>query len=511
MNMRLRQSFANFVARNLLAVVTVTLALLTACATFAGDREDWVAKNMKGGPEWEFSSEALLEHGIFATSDHTENPDRFWAAFHFAQAEQKRFVGMLRERCPQTGCRIEEVGGKWKHLGNDFRVTYPDGFWFQVSFDPGCIEVLAKPGTAEDFERASERLDRDLFGLAEEAELVVWSDSKGHFNFGARSAFGDDVDLFFRFFADQQNNASLALGSLGLDPLCAPPLCVLPDKSGQAQRDALTEIFAEAKLGRFRSIDAAARAINQRVYTATYHHSDEVPQHNQAVNLEAVAKVDSRTTDERIELRYPFGQPDTQSFVKLIRLFKARIRYLAVQRAKGEPLVYNPRFADTFDYPARSLKSRFYLFVIESGLEWDEFESLLAPGNEQIRGAKLAAFLSEDATLAARLGSLNLYMDLLETSPYVRELTVKLLADPRAANLTERSHILRRLSALADSLPRTQVVPPAKTGFVRHLMRVVRPGSQNQNVERTNWAIEIMKRAGGPAAPLRVRCESALR
>ena len=49
-----------------------------------------------------------------------------------------RLVRHFEPECPQLGCKVVKVEGKWD---SDYRIEYADGWYFTVSYDPRCVEI----------------------------------------------------------------------------------------------------------------------------------------------------------------------------------------------------------------------------------------------------------------------------------------------------------------------------------------------------------------------------------
>lgn len=367
----------------MLRLIATTLFFLALVVHSAGA----MASATFGG-EIELTNEALQE-STFEGRGRTEHT--------LERAAQLEFVKKLREQCRVNKCKIKEVFGKFN---SEYQVTYLDGWWFQVSFDPGCVEILFKPSTTETLKTQAARIDRDIFGVGKTAGLTAWKEQNAHVNIGITSTFGNDAELFLRFFVDYANHPDLALGSLGLDLANGPPIAALKQK----QQDELKKIIAEFYDGKLKTIPEIGHAILTRVYTETLE-PGWLGNHYQAVGLRDLKNAEKA----RLELRAIWGQSSADDFIKIGNLMEARVRFL---RSQKEPIEFVPHWKEEF-LPSE-LKARFLVYVEETGEKFSDYVSLL---DEEVAEAKLPAFFRDKAPS----GNLpKTYFDLAESSPYVR-------------------------------------------------------------------------------------------
>jgi hypothetical protein len=322
------------------------------------------------------------------------------------------FTELVRQAC--GGCREMIVRGKF---GDHVRFIFPSGFWLTVTHDLGVIEILTKPATLEELRAVQPELDRVLFKAAKAGGFRIDREDTAHFNFGAKSAFGNNPKEFLRFFVDYQNHAHLALGSLGQDLHNAPPLSALTE----AQRQALQLVIEQTEAGRFKTISEVADEIRRKVYTQTYDPAFGDPIHYQALGLKYLTYNNLKEGDRPVELRAVWAQPNTGHFIRVAELIEARLAYL---KQKQEPIVYKPQ--SLVEIPTwEESATRFYVYVVETGLDFEKFKMLLP---REAREAGLADFLNEDVALDVRIKSLTEYQDLISISSWFRHYAEQLIA-----------------------------------------------------------------------------------
>jgi len=380
---------------------------------------------MTFGPEWELTSADLQEAPEFHGGPAPNCPEK--------QA-QMLFVEKIRERCQKLDCTVTGKPGKWD---TDFTVQFTDGWWFKVSYDPAVVEITAKPSTLEELTAREALLDDAIFATGAELGLKPKADSSAHVNFGVNSAFDGDPELFLRFFVDYANHPDLTMGSLGYDdPENSPPLALLK----QQQRDALQEIIREFYTGQFKTVAALARAIQDRVYTSSYNPDWGGATHYQAIGLKTVNRTDLTKQDAPEELRSVFSQLSVEQFVLVGRLLEGRINYLKTVKT---PIVYTG--TTRADFTASDLKNRFYIYVTEAGMNYADYKSLLPLS---VQKAALSPFLTDNASIMARLKDLENFTDLFDASPWIKERARQTIASAQAVKNPTALEIVARVKAL---------------------------------------------------------------
>lgn len=377
----------------------------------------------------------LTRHGL---GDVEFNPRN--ASTSDEKKEQMRFVEVIQARCKMLGCTVQPIKGKWD---TDYRVTYPDGWWFKVSYDPTCVEITFKPSTLEVLETKVALINDHIFETGKMAGLHVGRGDTSHFNMGIRSAFNDSAKNFLRFYVDYANHPDLALGSLGKDIYNGPPLSLL----GEDQRQALKQIVADVESGKLLTLGEVTAAIQQRVYTRSYEPSWGAAHHYQAVGLKYVNQTNLATQDAPFELRSVWIQDRAEQFNLIARLMEARIGYLNNQAG---PIEYSG--TDRTDFSRSELRTRFAIYVGETGLDPATYEALLP---DEVRDARMSAFLDPRARADKRLHEISKYWDVIEKSPYAQQKALEIVMDPQLRNNSEAYEISQRLRLMKRAAPPT--------------------------------------------------------
>lgn len=337
--------------------------------------------------------------------------------------------------CTNGRCSVEFVDGKW---GLDHKVKFSDGWWFKVSSDPGCVEVTFKPSTLEILENKRHIINEYIFSAGKSVGLKPTKTENTHFNMGIRSAFNDSGTDFLKFFVDYANHPDLALGSLGYDLYNAPTLSVM----NQSQREALKEIVERNANGELMSISDIAREIEVKVYTHVYEPSWGGENHYQAVGLKYVNQTDLNRQDAPMELRGVWSQTSAENFNLVAKLIQGRIQYL---KRNPTPIVYHAPVQKEFS--ASELKTRFYIYVEEAGLKYENFESLLP---DSVRRATFEPILNPKATYAQKLKDIESYWPDMTTSEWVRNRIIDILSDAKGKNHPVVENYLKKIQDASE-------------------------------------------------------------
>ncbi|MBC7421425.1 MAG: hypothetical protein H7328_11925 [Bdellovibrio sp.] len=364
-----------------------------------------------------------------------------------AMKAKAEFMEQIYIACKTAGCTVTEISGKFT---TDYRVTLKNSWWFVVSHDPSVIEVTTKPSTLAELKENKENINSLIFKPARNAKFTVHHSDNAHFNFGGLSAFDNDPREFMKFFLDYHNNSHLGLGTLGQDLSNAPPLSYL----GKDQRLALKTIAAEVEQGKFKTLAEVTTAIMQRVYTKTYDPDFADPVHFQAIGLKYLKQNNMRkpyteiielqvlldlipfvdfstVVDRPVELRAVWSQTSAEHFIKVAELIEGRLAFLKTQTG---PLVYQSSERKKIN-TWQEANTRFYIYVVEAGLDFKKFKSLLP---KEALDYEFSEFLNEDLPLRERVESLRYYTDLIDISSWFRSYSENLI---RTGGFENEPHI----------------------------------------------------------------------
>jgi hypothetical protein len=285
-------------------------------------------------------------------------------------------------------------GAKFRTEYSNAGTTFfsPNGWSFQVTLDPGVVEIKMSPMTVSAFKKFKDDIQDAIFVSAANEGLIPWQYlGGGHINIGV-SVFGDDLLLARNFIVDFWNHNELAMGVLGYDTNNAPPLLLQTESTQRAVRNL---IDAFDRFGFDSTAPPVARFFAQFKDTfiglprvmALWNREDSSSKYMD-VNFNR-SYVDVRMS--RLEIRCVRPQANIEVWINQIELFEARIAYL---RKFHVPIPIRPRvpmveplkmmmgdnghvLSPPVD-PQLALKS-FYKYVSESGLNWSDHRGYIWP------------------------------------------------------------------------------------------------------------------------------------
>ena len=336
-------------------IVLIFLTIFVSCSTaeLSSSRAPAGKRSPTFGGEIEFSNKEVDRAGELV------GYNIVWT--EVGRSYQMKFKNQVLKTC--GGCIYEII--KDQYDLSIFRITYPDGWWFEITQDPGTLEIKTRPSTPEMIKKLEERIDRDIYKNAEKLGLVPnYLDSgSGHIHIGITSAFGTDIRHFRNFMVDFANHPELASGVLARDKANAPALMQLNEKQIQAFQD-LTEKGAFEHL----TIEELAKSIDEEVYFRTLESTFYPPEKYQAFNVTRPSSGKYSKSEETVEIRSLQTQKDAHDFYLITKLLAARIDFL--KKKKGVLEFYPHRLSS---YTAQDKVNRFYQYVVETGLNWSDY------------------------------------------------------------------------------------------------------------------------------------------
>ena len=303
------------------------------------------------GGEFTFTNPAIqaAQEGSFVNSDQSEGA-------------RDRMAEILKTRCAGGECTLETIQN---HYGVDtVRVTYRDGWWFQVSTDPAVVEVQTKAATYEQLLAMKERIQKDIFDVAKQAGMTPHENTGGgHIHIGMTSALDDSALLFRNFDADFENHSELSSGILSHDHSNSPPVAALTTE----QKTKFAKVLADFDHGRLRTVRAFAKRLQADVYAQTPSGWDP-PEKYHALNVTRIAGDDFPEAEKTFEVRSIRPQQSANDFLLETHLFEMRLLRL---KQELRPIHY-------YENPApltEAMKAaRFYEYVHDAGLNWDDYK-----------------------------------------------------------------------------------------------------------------------------------------
>lgn len=308
------------------------------------------------GAEFTFTNNAMMNEKISGNIVNSPQAEK-------AQTELKE---LIKERC--AGCTMRVTSNSYGV--KTYKFTYPDGFWFVVATDPGCLEIQTKPSTYAQYKKYKNIIQSDLFDSA--ASLGMFSDKDvggGHIHIGMKSAFDGDAVLFRNFVADYANHGELNSGIMDNDRAKAPIL----DDLNRNQRKAFKELLFDFDNGKakVKTIKGFAKSLEKEVYYKTPMGWDPSFKY-QALNVHRVYGDEFSEAARTVEIRAQAAQKTFEDYLKQIQLYEKRIKFLSSKETKR--IIY---LDEGPELTGRDKVEQFYAYVTESGLDWNDYKYML--------------------------------------------------------------------------------------------------------------------------------------
>lgn len=327
----------------------------------------------------------------------------------------ERMAQAVRRMCPE--CLERTVTGKW---GKERRFILPDGFWFQISWDPNVVEILTKPTSLEKFKKNASTIQKMIWESAAEAGLSADPDYRaGHFNFGVKDSFAQNTQEFLKFIVDFANRPELAIGIFrASNPLNSPHLAQL----SPYQRSALADIARKAQNKKDPLSKLTVKEMAQHLVAKVFYQSATASQvgssawYYQALGLKSILEM-QEGDDAPFEIRSVRSQRDVYDFILIAEIVEARIAYLKKLPAEFSYLVTQ---TSKTQFTEKELAARFYIYLEEAGLSWERYKRIL-PENISVLDPKE---IFHDVQQLARL------LDIAPTSPWLQARLQDILAHP---------------------------------------------------------------------------------
>ncbi len=308
------------------------------------------------GVEFEFQNEATM-----AAADEGK-------ASKAVKAYQASMLEKIKSLCEKRGnCTVTESLRRWGQ-SMDYVITYSDGWSWRLSTDPGTVEIQTAPTTIEKYTEMADRIQTDIFGVAEASGLHASKETgSGHIHIGVESAFQENPLHVRNFIVDQVNHSELALGIFEEDISNAPPLSELTAK----QKHAFREVIQEFDDGKIKTLVELTQSITSRVYYANL--SGWTPTEKyQNINLTRINRYAYDFDRQTIEIRAFKAQSNVEEFLKEITLLQKRIDFL--QKNEGRVALVRSIVSPKDELEAAR---RFYQFVTETELKWDDYKQFV--------------------------------------------------------------------------------------------------------------------------------------
>jgi hypothetical protein len=286
---------------------------------------------------------------------------------------------VLNSQAKDSDYKVSDIRDEVASMGyapESFTVTYKNGFWFQVTMDYGVLEVKAKPLTIQEWEEMAPTVQRHLFDSM--ASVGLHPDIErggGHIHAGAQEAFRGNPRILAAYLTDLWSELENDGGILRGHTRQAPEI----HEYSLSDQKAYNQILSWVEQGRIKSDLQLASLINKL-------HPLNGRMAKGGVSVWRITSDNIRRRTATLETRKIRPQKDMKTFILILKLLEARLKF--VLENKLEPLT--PIEIRQFRVPEDNLANRekqvrwFYKFVTESGLDFDDYRTLLTPDYESI-------------------------------------------------------------------------------------------------------------------------------
>lgn len=283
----------------------------------------------------------------------------------------RKLAKVVGQKCRYLNCQVQAVNGKW---GKEFRVQLQNGWWFQISYDPLCVEIQTKPSTLQELYLVHDIAHDLIFNSAIEAGLEVRPSRATHMNTGARSAFGYDIRSLFNYFVDNASHPEFASGVFRKNWNTAPPLII----SNPTAMESIQAIQEKIESGKIKSFAQLAKEISKKLHAHVVNVQFN-PKRNQDLSFRKLITLTSQLPDPDInEIDMPFERRG----VRAVRSFLEFILHAEIIESRISWVKNQPGFIPFVRKEGNELSTRgkndfFKQWLIETGLSADRYGTLI--------------------------------------------------------------------------------------------------------------------------------------
>lgn len=322
---------------------------------------------LRFGPEMTISSQEILDS--FPRTLHGATSPVSIAKIEAMRRNIQRRYTLLGLRPPRFEF-FDQAGGWPRHA---YRIRYPDRFELTMITDPGVIELNSTPSSQIEIERHLGRFQSDFFDEGARLGLTpALFTGSGHIHIEVTRLHPVTVRNFLASFF---NSTGLAAGALNEDVFNAIGMGEIPEENKSRLRAAFLDFdrIERPRIYHLNSLAHGAYAIPLAAEPPEYREArNEVrPRKYFAVNFGAIDKFGT------IEIRSIRPQASALAYLKLVKLFVARMKVAERQRRAGvrvpigelRSLRGNPQ----------AILAEFDRYVTEAGLRFEDYREFILP------------------------------------------------------------------------------------------------------------------------------------
>jgi hypothetical protein len=278
-----------------------------------------------------------------------------------------------------------------------YSLDYPDGFRLTVFPDPGVLELNSSPSSLTVLEKNAERIQSDYFDEGRKLGLAPAAFAgSGHIHMEVTKLHPVTVRNFLASFF---NATGLSAGGLNEDVFNA----IGPGEMPAANKKLLKSAFENFD----RLKDPTTEDLKTLISVAyEIPFSADLPEYQSARNGQRPQKyfaVSFKSFEKlgTIEFRAIRPQTSAESYIKLVRLFVARMKIAEAQRIAGERVAIGK--LPSLRGKPRAIIEEFDRYVSETGLDFNSYREFVLPW-WQSEGAEVDQYLEHKRSAAHSCG-----------------------------------------------------------------------------------------------------------
>ncbi|MES2855340.1 MAG: hypothetical protein V4692_05735 [Bdellovibrionota bacterium] len=266
---------------------------------------------------------------------------------------------------------VKTSHSKWTR--GAFALNYPNGFQLTIFPDPGVLELNSKPSSIDEIEKNLTLIQTDFFDQGKEIGLEPASfTGSGHIHIEVSKVHPVTVR---NFLADFYNSTGLAVGALNEDVFNAIGAGEFPEANKQELRNSFKNFDSESNRS-LADLENLASAAYQIPYSEDLPEFQKSRYGSRDDKSFAVSFLSLRSVGT-LEIRSIRPQASAASYLKLTKLFAARMHLAEEKRIRGE-LVPIGELKSLRGNP-QAIIADFDRYVSEAGLDIKDYREFVMP------------------------------------------------------------------------------------------------------------------------------------
>lgn len=260
---------------------------------------------------------------------------------------------------------------KWDRQA--FSINYPNGFEMTIFSDPGVLEVNSSPSSVATIKKNIGKIQRDIFNTAKTLGLEPGDfTGSGHMHIEISKVHPETVR---NFMADYYNHTGLSAGGLNEDVYNA----LGPGEMPARNKALLRAAFRYFDNSKFKAVKTLVDALATSYSISLDDEIEDYRESGRGLRPSKYFAMSFKSFENlgTIEIRAIRPQASAASYLKLAKLFSARMKFSDMQRTLGHvvPIGDLPSLRDD---PQAALAD-FDKYVTEAGLNFEDYTEFVLP------------------------------------------------------------------------------------------------------------------------------------